>query len=101
MPKFYLLMLCLLFLFSCTGSKKDNTNAVAENPLFTLLDSSKTNIMFNNTVKEDFDKNITGFYQGFYSGGGVAVGDLNNDGLDDIYFSGNMSGDKLYRNLGN
>lgn len=101
MAKFYSLMLCLFFLLSCTGSKKDNTNAVAENPLFTLLDSSKTNIMFNNKVKEDFDKNISGFYQGFYSGGGVAVGDLNNDGLDDIYFSGNMTGDKLYRNLGN
>ena len=100
MQKFYILIVALFLLFSCTGSKKGNSTSVAENPLFTLLDSSSTNIMFNNVLKEDLDKKIVGFYQGFYSGGGVAVGDLNNDGLDDIYFSGNMTGDKLYRNLG-
>ncbi|MEJ2901950.1 VCBS repeat-containing protein [Pedobacter panaciterrae] len=101
MPKFYIQIVILFLLFSCTGSKKDNTISVAENPLFILLDSSNTNVMFNNVLKEDLEKKIVGFYQGFYSGGGVAVGDLNNDGLDDIYFSGNMTGDKLYRNLGN
>ncbi|RZM23751.1 MAG: RNA-binding protein, partial [Pedobacter sp.] len=99
MTKFYLPVLWLFFLFSCTESRKDIS--VAENSLFTLLDSSNTNILFNNVIKEDFDKNINGFYQGFYSGGGVALGDLNNDGLDDVYFSGNMNGNKLYRNLGN
>jgi hypothetical protein len=99
MTKLYLPVLCLLLLFSCSGSKKDNTNAT-ENPRFAVLDSSQTGILFNNVVKEDFSKNMQGFYQGFYSGGGVAVGDLNNDGLDDIYFSGNMNSNKLYRNLG-
>ncbi|WP_457288091.1 VCBS repeat-containing protein [Pedobacter sp. UYP24] len=52
-------------------------------------------------MKEDFNNNTGGFYQGFYSGGGVAAGDLNNDGIDEIYFSGNMTGNKLYRNKGN
>ncbi len=91
----------LVILFSCTHKKgKDAIHAV-EKPLFVLLDSSRTNILFNNVVKEDFNNNVGGFYQGFYSGGGVAVGDLNNDGVDEIYFSGNMSANKLYRNQGN
>jgi hypothetical protein len=98
--KSYFPLLCLFFLLSCTGSKKEHTNTVSEKSLFTLLDSSSTNILFNNLIKEDFKKNMQGFYQGFYSGGGVAVGDLNNDGLDEVYFSGNMNSNKLYRNLG-
>src|SRR5215217_4273603 len=100
MAKFYSLILCLFFLVACTGSKEERTTTTEEVRRFTLLDSSSTNIMFNNTVKEDFEKNMQGFYQGFYSGGGVAVGDLNNDGLDEVYFSGNMNSNKLYRNMG-
>ena len=99
MTKFLLPGLCLSFLLSCTASKKDNE--VAENSLFKLLDSTSTNILFHNVIKEDINKSMEGFYQGFYSGGGVALGDLDNDGLDDVYFSGNMNENKLYRNLGN
>ncbi|WP_448633438.1 hypothetical protein [Pedobacter panaciterrae] len=56
MPKFYIQIVILFLLFSCTGSKKDNTISVAENPLFILLDSSNTNVMFNNVLKEDLEK---------------------------------------------
>src|SRR5690242_19473388 len=90
--KFYFPGLCLFFLFSCTGSKKHDRNKISENQLFTLLDSSSTNILFNNVIREDFKKSMQGFYQGFYSGGGVAIGDLDNDAMDEIYFSGNMNG---------
>ena len=99
MTKFRLPYLCLFLLLSCTSSKKDSD--VAENSLFKLLDSTSTNILFHNVIKEDINKNMEGFYQGFYSGGGVALGDLDNDGLDEVYFSGNMNSNKLYRNLGN
>ncbi|MES2453889.1 MAG: VCBS repeat-containing protein [Bacteroidota bacterium] len=100
MARFYMVVPCIFVLFSCSNSKKEKIVA-GEKQLFTLLDSTSTNILFNNTVREEFDGHVDGFYQGFYSGGGVAIGDLNNDGLDDIYFSGNMNGNKLYRNLGN
>ncbi|TSJ44085.1 RNA-binding protein [Mucilaginibacter corticis] len=100
MTKFYLGAICIVLLSACGRSNKDQSNAVPEKQLFTLLDSSKTGILFNNVITENFEKNILN-YQAFYNGGGVAIGDLNNDGLDDIYFSGNMSDNKLYLNRGN
>lgn len=68
--------------------------------LFTLLDKSKTKVDFRNIV-EDTDINNFLVYESFYNGGGVALGDINNDGLLDIYFSGNQVDDRLYLNKGN
>ncbi len=68
--------------------------------LFTLLDPSDTEIRFENTVKDTREHNIL-LYANFYGGAGVGVGDFNNDGLQDIYFAGNMVPDKLYFNQGN
>jgi len=68
--------------------------------LFTLLPSDKTEINFNNKIKDDSKKNIL-LYANFYGGAGVGVGDFNNDGLEDIYFAGNLVDDKLYLNQGN
>tara|TARA_R110000823_G_C15950098_1_gene501573 strand:- start:214 stop:3552 length:3339 start_codon:yes stop_codon:yes gene_type:complete len=67
---------------------------------FTLLKSSQTKIEFNNKIKDRKDANIL-IYSNFYGGAGVGVGDFNNDGLQDLYFAGNMVPDKLYFNQGN
>ncbi|WP_431215538.1 FG-GAP repeat domain-containing protein [Puia sp. P3] len=69
--------------------------------LFTRLSASHTGIDFRNMLKEtDPDFNIMQ-YPYFYNGGGVAVGDINNDGLPDICFTGNMVRNRLFLNKGN
>jgi hypothetical protein len=67
--------------------------------LFRLLPSSKTHIDFVNKLTEGMNTNVL-MYEYFYNGGGVATGDLNGDGLQDIYFTGNMSDNKVYLNKG-
>jgi len=67
--------------------------------MFTLLTPTKTNIKFKNVLKETEEFNVLE-YGYLYNGGGVAIGDLNNDGLPDIYFTGNMVGSRLYINKG-
>ena len=95
---FYLFIATTLAYSSCTP--KDGTNpANSGDALFTLLPAEKTNIDFSNTLTEGLNTNVL-LYEYFYNGGGVAVGDVNNDGLQDIYFSGNMSPNKLYLNKG-
>lgn len=67
--------------------------------LFTLVGSDYSGVDFNNHVLEDDSFNIM-TYEYLYNGGGVAVGDVNNDGLPDLYFSGNSVSNKLYLNQG-
>ena len=64
-------------------------------PLFTLLSPGQTNIQFSNDIREDNNANILA-YEYFYNGGGVAVGDINNDGFPDIFFTANIKSNKLY-----
>ena len=68
--------------------------------LFNQPSSDQTGIDFTNTINETDDLNILDYLY-FYNGGGVAIGDINNDGLLDIYFSGNQTKNKLYLNKGN
>jgi hypothetical protein len=70
----------------------------APEKLFELLDN--TGIDFVNKVEDTKDFNIFN-YRNFYNGGGVAIGDVNNDGLADIFFTANMGSNKLYLNKGN
>ncbi|UZD24049.1 VCBS repeat-containing protein [Algoriphagus halophytocola] len=67
---------------------------------FEKISSRKSKINFKNQLKEDEENNILR-YEYFYNGGGVAVGDLDNDGLEDVFFTGNMASNKVYKNLGN
>jgi hypothetical protein len=68
--------------------------------LFEKLDSDKSNITFNNQLLDS--KNISILdYLYYYNGGGVALGDINNDGLVDVYFTSNQGKNKLYLNKGN
>ncbi len=69
--------------------------------LFTKLDTERTGIDFRNLLKEDNPQFNIVLYPYFYNGGGVAVGDINNDGLPDICFTGNMVKNRLYLNKGN
>lgn len=68
--------------------------------LFRLLKPSETGIDFNNVMQESKEINLLNFAP-IYNGGGVAVGDFNNDGLEDLVFTGNMVSSKLYLNKGN
>src|SRR5262249_8566352 len=71
-----------------------------ERPLFELLDAARTGITFVNRLPEDTAFNILNYLY-YYNGGGVAVGDINNDGLPDIYFTLNRGANHLYLNKGN
>lgn len=68
--------------------------------LFTELPGDSTGIHFVNQLSFDEDFNVY-TYRNFYNGGGVGLGDINNDGLVDIFFTANMSTNKLYLNKGN
>ena len=66
----------------------------------TLFEEVKTNIQFTNTLTESDAFNVFK-YRNFYNGGGVATGDLNNDGLPEVFFTANQGSNKLYLNKGN
>ena len=84
-------LLVLFVIISCKG------NAPV---LFTLMDHSDTGIDFRNNLQPSTEIDIMK-YTYFYNGGGVAIGDINNDGLQDIFFTGNMVKNRLYLNKGN
>src|SRR3954471_8520682 len=72
---------------------------IAESPLFKLLPASQTGVAFTNTIYENDALNILNETY-IYNGGGVGIGDFNNDGLEDVYLSGSMVSNKLYLNKG-
>ncbi len=90
-----LFSLFILLFSNCSKNNSENNDT-----LFTKLEPSSTGIDFVNKVENGTDMNIFK-YRNFYNGGGVSIGDINNDGLPDIFFTSNMGENKLYLNKGN
>ncbi|MFX0555836.1 VCBS repeat-containing protein [Maribacter sp. CXY002] len=100
----YQLFILFVILHGCNTETIKNpvhsTNTITnKGTLFTLLHESETNISFQNDLKEGLNANVL-VYEYLYNGGGVAVGDFNYDGLQDVYFTSNMGENKFYINLG-
>ena len=70
-----------------------------QKPLFELVPSDNSGVVFNNVIKESDTLNVLDV-SNVYNGGGVGIGDFNQDGLQDIYFSGNKVANQLYINKG-
>ncbi|HLF63461.1 MAG TPA: VCBS repeat-containing protein, partial [Saprospiraceae bacterium] len=106
---FWTICVLTLTVFSCRDKTSDeNFQAITydesapveeEKGLFTQLDPNVTGVLFANNISEIEDLNII-LYEYLYNGGGVAAGDINNDGLIDLYFNGSMEFNRLYLNLG-
>lgn len=107
----FCLVLATISLFTCSeetppapaangDAAETEQAATPSDPRFELLPSSQTGIAFSNKITESYQQNIlTNAY--LYNGGGVAVLDVNNDGLPDLYFTATQQSNKLYLNKGN
>lgn len=105
--KYYNLMVIwviLFFLLSACVEKlpdiKEDVLKQTDASLFNKVPAEKSKINFNNAITETEEDNVF-IYEYFYNGGGVAVGDVNNDGLQDLFFTGNQVPNTLYLNHGN
>jgi hypothetical protein len=94
MKKYYSFIFLIFLTFSCKPDVKKGEQ------LFTLLPPSSTHVNFKNQLTETEQSNIIEYLY-FNNGAGVAAGDINNDGLVDLYFTSNQHSNKLYLNKGN
>jgi enediyne biosynthesis protein E4 len=93
-------LLILFTLIAGGAGQPGGGRAGTESKLFTLLSPDQTGVGFVNELVDTPEHNIM-IYSNYYGGAGVAVGDINNDGLPDLYFAGNLVSDRLYLNKGN
>jgi len=94
MKKSVIFIFLVVLFFSCKEAEKKTDS------LFTLLPSSSTHIYFRNDLTETEQFNMIEYLY-FNNGAGVAAGDINNDGLTDLFFTSNQNPNKLYINKGN
>lgn len=105
MTHMYRLAIHLILIFavgamwSCADEKPRDGDTHNLETRFRLLSPDSTNVTFNNHIVENDIFNMVDFFY-VYNGGGVAIADINNDSLPDLYFTGNMVGDRLYLNKG-
>jgi hypothetical protein len=95
----YLILFGILITTACTN-QEEKKEPDKKPTTFHRLSAKETGIEFQNTltIQEDLD---VFRYRNFYNGGGVAIGDVNNDGLPDVYLTSNMADNKLFLNKGN
>ncbi|WP_142784338.1 VCBS repeat-containing protein [Changchengzhania lutea] len=98
--KHILFITLICFCISCSEENNFVPFDDGKNTVFTAIPESHSKIDFENKVEENLDFNFLN-YSYIYNGGGVAVGDINNDGLEDVYFTSNQNSNKLYLNKGN
>ncbi|PCE64538.1 VCBS repeat-containing protein [Sediminicola luteus] len=97
----------LLWTVSCQSDKKESNESTKTEKqeiatVFSKLPAARTKVTFNNEITENLETNENLFnYDFFYNGAGVGVADLNNDGLQDLFFCGNQKPNALYLNQGN
>lgn len=94
-----MLVALLVAMASCQDHSTSNQPTASGPPLFSLLTPEQSGVNFSNTLTEGLNTNVL-MYEYFYNGGGVAASDMNGDGLTDLYFTGNMTDNKLYLNKG-
>src|SRR5215208_1236281 len=98
-------LLCAVGVVGCSGSRESaSETSTSEAPpvdshLFTMMPSSYTGVRFVNRIEDTPELNVF-TYRNFYNGGGVAVGDLNGDGLPELILTSNLKGSRLYLNKG-
>ena len=90
----------VFILFTCSKKESETQLEKSESYLLEELSHETTGIHFKNVVQDDLKHNNLN-YMYFYNGGGISVGDINNDGLPDIYFVSNKGSNQLYLNKGN
>ena len=93
-------IILILATLSCCNPDLEPTAQTKQQKIFKLLDTKTTGIDFQNTLSYDREFNVYR-YRNYYNGGGVAIGDINNDSLPDLFLIANQEKNRLYLNKGN